>query len=138
MNAQKRREERERIEREKAEKEREGWDRIWTSYQARWSNFRASSKKDGNSIPWPVAPGLSNDWGYSIVREFFVLASPRDADMGKLMRKEARNWHPDTQWLKSVNLTDVDLIRIGMICRVVTELMNEANSKSATFWEAEP
>lgn len=139
QKAQKVREERERKEREKAQQERDEWDRAWAKYQDRWVKFRAAASQTEvnirDAIPWPVKSGSYSDVGASAVEEFMQMAVPRDADTAKLMRKECQKWHPDmvNSWLRGAEITDVDRIMIGMICRVVTDVLNKAAGRSSEF-----
>ncbi len=136
----KEREEKIRRKREKQEgqKEREEWDQCWTKYQERWVDFRASATREGDlrdAIPWPVKSGSYSHVNASNVREFLQRAVPSDANMAKLMRKECQRWHPDTIhcWLRGSQLSDVEDIMIGMICRVVTDFLNSSAGRSDEF-----
>jgi hypothetical protein len=112
------REKRERQKREREQKEREEWDQLWTTYQEKWVNFRASATREGNikdAIPWPVKSGSIRDVKATNVKEFFESATPRGANMAELMRKECQKWHPDRyqSWLRGVQLLDGDKIDGG-------------------------
>ena len=123
---------------ERAQKEREEWDQSWAKYQDRWVNFRASASREENirdAIPRPVKSGSYGDVVVSAVQEFMQMAVPRDADTAKLMRKECQKRHPDmvSSWLRGAILTAVDRITVGMICRVVTDVLNKAAGRSSEF-----
>lgn len=144
-NAQKRREEterkkqREKEERERQEQaERKEWELLWAKYQERWTRFRASTStiREGeirDAVPWPVKSGAYRDVKAQAVKEFFEKTVPKDQDMVKLMRKECRNWHPDSRraWLPDDRLGVADRMMVEMICRVVTELKGSAENKSS-------
>ncbi|RDW85957.1 hypothetical protein BP5796_04282 [Coleophoma crateriformis] len=134
----KRRCERERQQREREQKERQEWDQLWTNYQDRWVHFKASVSNETNvldAIPWPVKTGSYRNAKASEVKAFFKNAVPRDASMSKLMRKECQKWHPDIIYrlLRGCEVTPVAQLLIDMICRVVTELLDNSAGKSANF-----
>ncbi|RDW74858.1 hypothetical protein BP6252_06000 [Coleophoma cylindrospora] len=134
----KRRREREQQKREREQKERQEWDQLWTNYQDQWVHFKASVSSETNvldAIPWPVKTGSYRDAKASNVKEFFRNAVPRDASMSKLMRKECQKWHPDIIYrlLRDCEVTLVVRMMIDMICRVVTELLDNSSGKSAEF-----
>jgi hypothetical protein len=134
--AKKLREELERKERERLRKEREEWDQSWTNYQAQWVKFKASKPRPltlRQSIPWPVKSGAYGDVAASSVKEFMVMAVPRNGDIAKLMRKECQKWHPDMvdKWLQGTKISEVDRYMLDMICRVVTEVLNKTAGRAS-------
>ena len=138
QRAQKVREEREREKREREEKEGEEWGQSWIKYQERWVHFRASASREGNIkdvIPWPVKSGSYCDVTASKVKEFLERAVPRDTHRAKLLRKECLKWHPDMicRWLRGYPLTEVNQMMVDMICRVITDLLNNSSGRSAEF-----
>jgi len=44
-------------------------------------------------------------------------------------------WHPDRTciWLRDAQLSDADKMVVDMICRVVTDLLNESAGRSSEF-----
>jgi hypothetical protein len=146
QRSQKVREERERKKSEREQKEKEEWDQSWTKYQERWVDFRAYASSEGNvrdairgairdAIPWPVKSGSYRDVNASNVKEFLRRAVPRDANKAKLMRKECQKWHPDKihYLLRGSQLTGVDQMMFDMICREITDLLNNSAGRSAEF-----
>ena len=139
QRAQKLREEREREKREREQKEQKEWNQSWKKYEERWTQFRASGR-GGNSIkddiPWPVKSGLYRDVTASSVKEFLQRSGETEGNMSRLMRKECQKWHPDmiNRFLSAFQVTDADQLMLGMICRVVTDLLNSSAGKSAEFF----
>jgi hypothetical protein len=138
QRAQKVREEREREKREREQKEREEWDQSWKKYQELWVHFKASAPGERNvqdAIPWPVKSGSYRDVTASKVKEFLERAVPMDAHRAKLLRKECLKWHPDMicRLLRGYHLTEVNQMMVDMICRVVTDLLNNSAGRSAEF-----
>jgi hypothetical protein len=138
QRAQKVREEREREKREREQKEREEWDQSWKKYQELWVHFKASAPGERNvqdAIPWPVKSGSYRDVTASKVKEFLERAVPMDAHRAKLLRKECLKWHPDMicRLLRGYQLTEVNQMMVDMICRVVTDLLNNSAGRSAEF-----
>jgi hypothetical protein len=132
------REEREREKREAERREEEEWTRAWMKYQERWADFKPStgSSREGNirdAIPWPVKSGSFLDVNPSDVAKFLGKAVARDISPVKLIRKECKKWHPDCIYrlLRDAHVTDADRLRIDMICRVLTDLLNNASGKSS-------
>jgi len=60
-----------------------------------------------------------------------AMAPPRDANMANLMKRECLKWHPDKvgRWPGVARLTDVDLIMVGMVCRVMTDAVNKYSGR---------
>ncbi|TVY81965.1 Reticulocyte-binding protein 2-like protein a [Lachnellula suecica] len=140
QRAQKRREEAEQLKRKKEQKEKEEWDQLWTSYQNKWTHFKACASIEGNlrdAIPWPVKSGLYRDVGASKVKDFMQHAMPKDANMRSLIRKECLKWHENgtiSRRYKS-KLTPADQLMIDMICRVMTDVLDASAGRSADFDE---
>jgi hypothetical protein len=131
QRAQRRREEEQRDRQEREKKVREEWDSLWTEYEARWKLFKSSppcEKSVQEAVPWPVKSFSSKDVNYSNVKEFLREATPSGANLSSLLRKECMKWHPDrnmiSRFLGGIQLTEVDQMMVGMICRVVTELLD--------------
>jgi hypothetical protein len=140
QRAQKRREEREREKREAERREEEEWEQSWIKYQERWAEFRTTPLREGNirdAIPWPVKSGSYRDVKASNVNDFLKRAVARDASPVKLIRKECKKWHPDSinRLLRDAQLTDADEMMIEMICRVVTDLLNNASGRSSELFD---
>jgi len=138
QRAKKLREEREREKREREQKEQKEWNQSWKKYEERWTQFRASGhrgKSIRDDIPWPVKSGLYRDVTSSSVKEFLQRSGETEGDMSRLMRKECQKWHPDmiNRFLSAFQVTDADQMMLGMICRVVTDLINSSAGKSAEF-----
>ena len=139
QRAQKLREEREREKREREQKEQKEWNQSWKKYEERWTQFRASGcggKSIKDDIPWPVKSGLYRDVTASSVKEFLQRSGETEGNMSRLMRKECQKWHPDmiNRFLSAFQVTDADQLMLGMICRVVTDLLNSSAGKSAEFF----
>jgi DNA repair exonuclease SbcCD ATPase subunit len=135
QRAEKRREEAERLAREKAQKEREEWDARWRAYQEQWTAFKSSTCRDREDILWPVKD--DEDVVASNVREFFRKAAPRDADLAKVMKRESLKWHPNcpSSLPRLLRLGEIDVMRVEMICRVLTGLIDECAGKEAGCFE---
>jgi hypothetical protein len=136
QRAEKRQEKHEREKREKEQKERDEWDQLWIKYQEQWVHFRDSGSGERglrNAIPWPVKSGSYRDVTDSNVKEFLQKAVPRDANITKILRKECRNWHPDMihRLHQGSPLAVADQMMADMICRIVTELLNNSAGRSA-------
>lgn len=128
--------EREAKERQRTTKKQEEWDQLWAAYEKKWSQFKTGelkTKSTRHTIPWPVRSGLYEDVKAESVKEFLRRATPKDVSMEKLMRKEARNWHSDTRnrLFHDMTLTIEDKEMMEMICRVVTDLLNESAQRSS-------
>ncbi|OBT70763.1 hypothetical protein VF21_10462 [Pseudogymnoascus sp. 05NY08] len=132
------REERVQQAREQSMKERREWQQAWQNYVTKWAAFK-EAKHDPCTvqqaqalIPWPVKSGRFGDLTREHVRGFYREACPdtKTTAMFKNMQRESLKWHPD----KMVNLYrncapgDADKMVIGMICRVVLELREEAKA----------
>lgn len=138
QRAQKKREDAAREKLEEEQREEQEWAQSWTTYQERWVIFRACHSIEGNIqeiVPWPVKSGSWGDVKGPEVKEFFEKAVPGDMDMAKLARKECGKWHPDTVMMqrlcRSAQLTDVDQMKLDLISRAVTDLVNECAERSA-------
>ncbi|KFX86918.1 hypothetical protein V490_08724 [Pseudogymnoascus sp. VKM F-3557] len=140
QEAQKRKE-REQQARERAIKERREWQQAWQNYVTKWAAFKEAKHEPSTVqqaqalIPWPVKSGLFRDLTSAHVRSFYGEACPdtKTTAMFKTMQRESLKWHPD----KMVNLYrncapgDADKMVIGMICRVVLELREEAKTMAS-------
>ncbi len=128
---QKEKERREREQREKAENEKAAWEQLWANYQQRWDDFKKNPPMVGrvtDGIPWPVRSGLLKDVVASKVEEFMEKAVPAGQ-----RKKEILKWHEDKirSWPRSHELTPADRMVLGMICRVLTEMLNRASARAS-------
>jgi hypothetical protein len=110
--------------------------KLWAEYEKKWLQFKTSevkTKRTRQLIPWPVESGLYKDVSAESVKSFLQDVTPKDVSMEKLMRKEARNWHSDTRdrVFNGVVLTEQDVEMMEMICRVVTDLLNDSAKRSS-------
>ena len=85
-------------------------------------------------IPWPVKSDSYSDVKRTAVAEFFRNAPPRNtdpADTVKLMRSECTKWHPDKSTILFCGneLNSADRMILEMICHVLYEIRNEAQSQ---------
>jgi hypothetical protein len=143
QRAQKLREDREREKREKELKEQEEWHQAWSRYQSLWADFRTSISKEGvrvgsirDAIPWPVKSGSYRDVKASNVEEFMRRAPTTEGtNASKVFKKECLKWHPDklNRLLGDAKIEVPEKIMIDMICRVLTELLDNSAGRKSDF-----